>query len=154
MKLFPWTKPKSLLNEEESRLIVKAIRHAERQTSGEVRVFVESHCRFMDALDRATELFFSLQMDKTESRNATLVYVALKDHQFALFGDEGIHQKVGKEYWERLAVELSESFRSKDNFAEAISATVIEIGEALHKHFPFQKFIDKNELPDAIVFGK
>jgi uncharacterized membrane protein len=145
-------KPKPLLNEEESRLIVKAIRHAEQRTSGEVRVFVESRCKYMDAMDRATEIFFSLKMDKTEFRNATLVYVALKDHQFALFGDEGIHQKVGSEYWTKRAAELIESF-NKEDYAQGISATVIQIGEALQKHFPFVRETDKNELPDHIVFG-
>ena len=100
--------PRSLFNEEDTRIIVKAIRHAEEQTSGEVRVFVENRCRFMDALDRAAEIFFSLQMEMTEQRNAVLVYVALKDHQLAVFGDEGIHKKVGTEYWNKRVKEMME----------------------------------------------
>ncbi len=146
-------KKKSLFNEEDTRLIVKAVRHAEQRTSGEVRVFVESRCRFMDAMDRAAEVFFSLQMEKTEQRNAVLVYIALKDHQFALFGDEGIHQKVGTEYWNRLAAEMITSF-NKENYAEGIGNCVIQIGDALQQHFPFNKDTDKNELPDNIVFGR
>ena len=71
-------KKKSLLSEEQSRVIVKAIRHAEEQTSGEVRVYVESHCRYVDAMDRAAEIFFSLKMEATEQRNAVLVYVAFR----------------------------------------------------------------------------
>jgi hypothetical protein len=30
---------------------------------------------------------------------------------------------------------------------------VIDIGDALHTHFPFDNDTDKNELPDDIVFG-
>jgi uncharacterized membrane protein len=31
---------------------------------------------------------------------------------------------------------------------------VIQIGEALTTHFPYDNDTDKNELPDQIVFGK
>ena len=70
MKLFPWQKIKPLFNEEDTRLIVKAVRHAEQRTSGEVRVFVESRCSWLDAIDRAAEIFFTLKMENTEQRNA------------------------------------------------------------------------------------
>ena len=153
MKLFPWQKKKSLFNEEDSRLIVKAIRHAEQRTSGEVRVFAESRCSWVDALDRAAEVFFTLKMEKTEERNAVLVYIAIKDHQLAVFGDEGIHNKVGTEYWNKLVAEMLLSF-SKDNYAKGIAESVIQIGDALHANFPFDKGTDKNELPDEIVFGR
>ena len=149
----PWIKQKLLLSEEENRIIVKAIRHAEKSTSGEVRVYVESHCSFMDPMDRAAEIFFTLKMDKTELRNAVLIYVAIKDHQFAIFGDEGNHQKVGTEFWNTVAAEMVDNF-SKDSYAEGIASSVIAIGDALQHHFPFQKDTDKNELPDNIVFGR
>ncbi|MBK7559982.1 MAG: TPM domain-containing protein [Chitinophagaceae bacterium] len=152
MKLFPWQKKKSLFNEEDTRLIVKAIRHAEQRTSGEVRVFVESRCSWMDAMDRAAEIFFTLKMEKTEQRNAVLVYVALKDRQLAVFGDEGIHQKVGSAYWKKVVSEMLLSF-DKDHYAKGIADCAIQIGEALTTHFPFDRGTDKNELPDEIVFG-
>jgi uncharacterized membrane protein len=146
-------KKKSLLSEEQNRLIVKAIRHAEEHTSGEVRVYVESHCRYMDAMDRAAEIFFSLKMEATEQRNAVLVYVALKDRQLAIFADEGIHRKVGQVYWERSVKEMIASFR-KDDYGEGIGNCVIQIGNALQQHFPYNRDTDKNELPDNIVFGR
>ncbi|MBN8676067.1 MAG: TPM domain-containing protein [Chitinophagales bacterium] len=146
-------KKRSLFSEEDTRLIVKAIRHAEQRTSGEVRVYVESRCRFMDAMDRAAEIFFSLQMEKTEQRNAVLVYVALKDRQLAVFGDEGIYQKTGTDYWNRVVSEMLESF-NKNDYAQGIANCTVQIGEALQQHFPFDKETDKNELPDAIVFGR
>ncbi len=146
-------KKKQLFSEEDNRLIVKAIRHAEQRTSGEVRVYVESCCRFMDAIDRAKEIFFTLKMEQTEQRNAVLVYVAIKDHQLAVLGDEGIHQKVGADYWNKVVTEMLKSF-DKDNYAKGIADCVIQIGEALQTHFPFDKGTDKNELPDTIVFGR
>ena len=153
MKLFPWQNKKSFFNEEDNRLVVKAIRHAEQRTSGEVRVFVESRCSWVDAIDRAAEIFFTLKMEKTEQRNAVLVYVAVKDRQLAVFGDEGIHNKVGTEYWNKLVGEMLATF-SGSNYAKGIAECVIQIGDALHTNFPFDKSTDKNELPDEIVFGR
>ncbi|HMT74025.1 MAG TPA: TPM domain-containing protein, partial [Chitinophagaceae bacterium] len=119
----------------------------------EVRVFVESRCSWVDAIDRAVELFFKLQMDKTENRNATLVYVAVKDRQLAVFGDEGIHQKVGTAYWNNVVAEMLQSFNRLD-YAKGIADCVIQIGDALTTHFPYERDTDKNELPDEIVFGR
>lgn len=144
---------KRFFPEEDTRLIVKAIRQAEKSTSGEVRVFVESRCRWMDPLDRAAEIFFQLKMYKTEQRNGVLVYVAMKDRQLAVFGDEGIHAKVGSEYWNKVVSEMLSSFNKEDH-AKGIAECVIQIGEALHTHFPYDKDSDKNELPDEIVFGR
>ena len=142
MKLFPWQKKKSFFNEEDNRLVVKAIRHAEQRTSGEV-----------DAIDRAAEIFFTLKMEKTEQRNAVLVYVAVKDRQVAVFGDEGIHKKAGTEYWNKLVGEMLSEF-SSNHYAKGIAECVIQIGNALQTNFPFDKGTDKNELPDEIVFGR
>ncbi len=107
----------------------------------------------MDAIDRAAELFFRLKMDHTEQRNGVLVYVAMKDRQLAVFGDEGIHQKVGTEYWNKLVAEMLASF-NKEDYAKGIAESVIQIGDALHTHFPYDRETDKNELPDDIVFGR
>ncbi len=133
--------------------MVKAIRQAEKSTSGEVRVFVESRCAWMDAMDRAAELFFSLKMDQTEQRNGTLVYVALKDRQLAVFGDEGIHKKVGTEYWNRLVADMLRDFKG-EQYGKGIAECVIQIGNALQTYFPYNSDTDRNELPDEIVFGR
>jgi uncharacterized membrane protein len=144
---------KEFFTDEEKQSIIDAVRNAEQRTSGEVRVFVESRCRYVNAIDRAVEIFENLQMQKTALRNATLVYVAVKDKQLAVFGDEGIHQKVGNEYWAKEVVKMIHAF-NRDNIAEGISRCVLNIGEALATHFPYDRGTDKNELPDDIVFGR
>jgi uncharacterized membrane protein len=146
-------KNKDLFSAEEKQLIVEAVQHAEQRTSGEVRVYVERRCKYVDAIDRAMEIFFALGMQKTDQRNAVVVYVALKDRQLAVFGDEGIHQKVGNTYWQEEVYKMISNFNS-DNYAEGIRQCVLEIGEALHTHFPFDRQTDKNELPDDIIFGR
>jgi len=146
-------KKKDFFTTEEKQLITEAIQQAEKMTSGEVRVFVEGKCSYVDAIDRAAELFFNLQMQKTEERNAVLIYIAMTDHQLAVFGDEGIHKKVGNEYWNIEVKKMISNF-NRENYAKGISEVVEDIGEALTKHFPYNNNTDKNELPDDIVFGK
>ena len=151
--MFSFFKKKNFFTAEEQQLIIDAIQNAERMTSGEVRVFVESKCSYMDAIDRAAELFFQLEMQKTDDRNAVLLYVAMKDRQLAVFGDEGIHKKVGDEYWNTEVKKMISNF-NRENYAAGIAEVVKDIGGALTKNFPFNNDTDKNELPDDIVFGK
>src|SRR5712691_11244817 len=99
MALFSLFAKKELLSAQDKKLVVDAIGAAEKQTSGEVRVFIESKCKFVDPLDRAAEIFYRLKMDRTAQRNAVLVYIALKDQQLAIFGDKGIHAKTGQQFW-------------------------------------------------------
>ena len=150
---FPWQKPKTLFTEEQQQRIVQAVQQAEQQTSGEVRVYVESRCRFVDALDRAEEIFVQLQMDRTALHNGVLVYVAVDDKQVAVYADEGIHTKAGRQYWLGTVASMLQHFR-KAHVVDGICSAVLHIGEALQHHFPYDAGTDKNELPDDIVFGK
>jgi uncharacterized membrane protein len=150
--MFPFSR-KEFFTDEEKEAIVSAVREAEQRTSGEARVFVEHRCRYVDAIDRAVEIFGSLQMHQTDLRNAVLVYVATKDRQLAIFGDQGIHEKVGDQYWENEVRRMIGAF-NRDNVADGICQCVLNIGSALSTHFPYDRNTDKNELPDDIVFGK
>jgi uncharacterized membrane protein len=151
--MWPFSKKKDFFSKEENELIIRSIRDAERKTSGEVRVFVEGRCRFMDALDRAVEIFTELKMQNTAQRNAVLVYVAIKDRQLAVYGDTGINQKTGDAYWKAAVNNMLADF-NKENYADGIATCVTMIGKALQEHFPYDEDLDKNELPDEIIFGK
>jgi uncharacterized membrane protein len=152
MAFFPFSRKKEFFAFDEKERIVEAIRQAEQQTSGEIRVYTESHCRFVDPLDRAAEIFWGLKMDMTKDRNGVLVYVAMKDHQFAILADQGIHEKVGQAFWEKEVAVMRGHFKQQHP-ADAIVAVVNDIGLALKTHFPYNSTTDKNELPDDIVFG-
>jgi uncharacterized membrane protein len=153
VKLFPWKKQKDFFTAEQKQQLVDAIQKAERRTSGEIRLFIESKCRFVDPMDRAKEIFLKLGMEKTDERNATLVYVAVDDRQAAVLGDAGIHQKVGQDYWEAEIKKMLLYFRQQQ-LTEGLCLVINDIGEALHHYFPYSAEHDKNELPDEIVFGR
>ena len=151
--LFPFFKKKTFFTDAEKQRVVEAIRNAEHRTSGEIRVYVESRNTYMDPMDRAAEIFYNLKMDKTDERNAVLLYIALKDKQLALFGDEGIYKTTGAEYWNISVKSMLKKITAEDMIGGMVHC-ITGIGETLHDKFPFNKLNDKNELPDEIVFGK
>jgi uncharacterized membrane protein len=150
--MFSLFKKKEFFSKEEKERIVAAIRTAEKRTSGEVRVFVESRCKFIDPLERAEDIFSELQMRYTVDRNAVLLYVALKDKQLAIYADSGIHEKMGTTFWEEVVNKILSQF-DKENYANGMVQSILEIGKALEEHFLYHKDVDKNELPDEIIFG-
>ena len=151
--LFSLFRKRQLFSEEENKKIVESIRNAERLTSGEVRVYIESKNPLVNPLERASEIFYSLKMEQTDHHNAVLVYIAAKHKEFALFADSGIYEKAGSDFWNNEASKMIRHF-SEGDLAEGISQCVTDIGKVLQHAFPYQPKEDKNELPDEIVFGK
>jgi uncharacterized membrane protein len=142
---------RSYFSEKDKLKIENAIRAAELNTSGEIRVHIEKHCR-EDVLDRAAYIFEKLQMQKTELRNGVLFYLAIKDHKFAILGDAGINLKVPDNFWEEIKNEMTTFFKEGD-FTGGLSNGILKAGEQLKTHFPYLAD-DVNELSDEISFGQ
>ena len=143
-----------MLDDESQHRVVACIKEAEGRTTGEIRVFIEHKCAYMDAMHRAQELFAQLSMHKTEKRNAVIVYMALKDRQFAIFGDVEIYHKAGgAHFWEKAAEQMKSHLKNNE-ITEGLCTCINELGNALATHFPYDPKVPKNELPDEIVFGK
>lgn len=128
--------------------IVKAIREAEKKTSGEIRVFISSKSP-RDPIATARRRFVKLGMDRTEEHNAVMIYVAPRSRKFAIVGDRGVHTRCGDQFWRELMSEMSGHFR-QDNYTQGLIHVIHRAGELLAKHFP-PKPGDKNELPDDIA---
>jgi len=142
---------KYFLTQQEQQQITQAIRDAEMNTSGEVRVHVENSCKG-DVLDRAAYIFKQLNMHRTKLRNGVLFFLSVKDHKFAILGDVGINQKVPSDFWEEIKEMMAAKFREGD-FAPGLIEGILQAGKHLKKHFPYQSD-DVNELADEISFGK
>ena len=153
MSILPFFKKKEYFSGEEKARIVEAIRLAEQQTSGEVRVYIERHNPLVDTVERAREIFFQLQMDETEHRNAVLLYMATSHKELALFGDEGIFKATGPTYWNHAVQTMMSEFTANDVCGGMVDC-IHRIGETLKEKFPYNKTEDKNELPDEIIFGR
>ncbi len=139
------------LTEKDKLEITNAIRVAETNTSGEIRVHLEKNC-VGEVLDRAAYLFEKLEMHKTELRNGVLFYVAIEDKKFAILGDAGINEKVPDNFWESTKDVVIEKLK-EGKIAKGLASGIIKAGEQLKVHFPYQDD-DVNELSDEISFGK
>ncbi len=135
--------------QQDKNMIVDAIKEAELNTSGEIRVHIENHCK-KDTLDRATEVFAALKMHETELRNSVLFYLAIKDQQFAILGDIGVNHVVAEDFWTTIKEAIVVDFK-EGNVAKGLSKGILMAGEKLKYNFPYQED-DKNELPDEISF--
>ena len=138
-------------SEEEQQQIIAAIREAERQTSGEIKLHIEKKCP-SDVLDRTKEVFAFLNMHLTKDHNAVLFYLAYEDRKFAVFGDKGINEKVPGDFWNSTKDLLRSNF-SNHRFTEGLCLGIREAGLQLKQHFPYSSD-DVNELPDDISFGQ
>ena len=143
-------KPSKFFKEEEKKLISESIQEAENNTSGEIRVHIESKCAG-DVMDRAAYLFERLKMHETKLRNAVLFYLALDDKKFAILGDAGINQVTAENFWDNIKDVMLKEF-AENRFASGLSTGIAMAGEQLKEHFPYQRD-DINELPDEISFG-
>lgn len=128
--------------------IENAIREAEKQTSGEIGVSISLF--FLGRIRPAAEKAFSrLGMTRTRDRNGILFFIVPSRRRFVVLGDEGIHAKVGQEFWEGIAAVMSEHFR-KGEYTEGLIKGIGEAGKRLAMHFPYNPEEDINELPDKI----
>jgi len=143
----------TLLTASDKQQLVEAIQLAEKNTSGEIRVFIESNLGKEDPLTRAKEIFYKNNMNETKEHNGVLVYVAVKDKKLAIYADQGIYDKVGIEFWYRQVQEMTGHFKTM-NYLTGITTVIKEIGDALCTRFPFDADTDKNELSDEIMIGK
>jgi len=141
----------NFFTKDEREDIVLAIKSAELDTSGEIRVHVEDKCPG-DARDQAAYLFEKLGMHRTEQRNGVLFYLAVKNRKFAILGDVGINHAVPDNFWDDIRDRMLDDFR-ENRFAEGLVEGISQAGKQLKKHFPYQQD-DVNELPDDISFGK
>ena len=151
MGLFNFWKASSFFTAEQLAQISQAVKTAEGETSGEIRVHIEKRVSG-DVLDRAAWIFNKIGMQKTAERNGVLFYLALRNRKFAVIGDSGIHAKVPDGFWDSVKDAMEADFR-ESRFTEGLVKGILMAGDKLREHFP-HKSDDVNELSDEVSFGK
>ena len=139
----------TILNREEDQRVVEAIRQAERNTSGEIKVHIENRCKG-DVEQRSLFIFDKLKLNETQLRNGVLIYLAVKDHKFAILGDKGINDVVEEGFWNDVKDLMLNQFK-EGHFAEGLEQGIMRCGEKLKAFFPYQSD-DINEIPDDISY--
>ncbi len=142
--------PKKFFTEEQQESIMNAISLAELDTSGEIRVHIDSKCPG-DVLGQAAYMFSKLKMDKTELSNGILFYLAVSDQKFAIIGDKGINEKVPSDFWDNIKDSMLEKFKI-NKFTEGMTIGIGMAGQKLKTYFPLEAD-DTNELDNQVSFG-
>ena len=140
----------AFLTPSEEQEIVAAIRVAEKQTSGEIRVHIENTSKG-EIEERALEVFSTLKMYNTEQRNGVLIYVAVDDRNFAIYGDQGINAVIKETFWDDTIHSIQTHFKN-GKFKQGLIDGILKAGEQLQAYFPWDD-TDKNELSDSISKG-
>lgn len=144
------SKIEDFLTADEEKQIIEAIRVAEKNTSGEIRVHIEKASK-IDVYERALEVFRMLKMDNTKQQNGVLIYVAVEDKNFVIFGDEGINNVVDDDFWDSTKNIMQGHFK-RGHFKQGLVDGILKAGKELEQFFPWETG-DKNELPDDISKG-
>lgn len=145
------SKVEDFLTQEEEQAVVEAIRLAEKNTSGEIRVHIEKKSS-ENVFERAKEVFHLLKMDETELKNGVLIYLAVKDKTFVICGDKGINELVPADFWDCTRDLMTKNFKT-GNYMQGLVEGIQRAGEQLQKFFPYQEG-DKNELSNEISKGE
>lgn len=144
------SKVEKFLSQQEENEIVEAIRVAEKQTSGEIRIHIEKTTA-LDVYERAMEVFIALEMNKTKLQNGVLIYVAVEDKTFVIYGDKGINDVVDNHFWDATK-DVIQSYFKQGKFKEGLIEGVLKAGKELQANFPWDDS-DTNELPNEISNG-
>ncbi len=145
------SKVENFLTVAEEAEVVEAIRLAEKETSGEIRVHIEKTTSG-DAFGRATEVFHLLKMDQTKLKNGVLIYLAVEDKTFAICGDKGIDDVVADDFWNTTKDVMAARFRD-GNFKQGLIDGIKMAGSQLQRYFPCEDD-DQDELSNEISNGE
>ena len=140
----------NFLTASEEEAIVAAIRDAEKNTSGEIRVHIEANCN-NDVFEHAMEVFHYLKMDNTKDQNGVLIYVAVNKRSFVIYGDKGINDAVDTNFWDTTRDIIADNFEN-GAFAKGLIEGIVKAGEELSNHFPWIHG-DVDELDNSISKG-
>lgn len=138
------------LTPKQEKKIIRAIREAERNTSGEIRVHIDANAS-ENHFETSVSVFNSLKMNETKHRNGVLFHVSPKDHNFTVIGDVGIDAVTPDDFWDEIKNVVITKFK-KGKYSKGLVTGISMAGEALKVHFPYQSD-DQNELPDEISWS-
>lgn len=144
------SKIEDFLSKKDEEEIIEAIRIAEKNTSGEIRVHLEKSSK-TNTYKRIIEVFHQLKMDETKQRNGVLIYVAVADKTFAVYGDKGINDVINDDFWDATK-DVIQSYFKTGNFKQGLVEGILKAGQQLKTHFPWSSN-DKNELPNHVSKG-
>ncbi|MFH0910465.1 MAG: TPM domain-containing protein [Planctomycetota bacterium] len=141
--------PAAFLSPEETRLVEAATKAAEAETSAEIKLVIVRHS-WKDLLVKAEGVFQKLGLERTRDRNCVLILLVTTNREFLIYGDRGIHEKVGQNFWDDVRDVMAAAFR-KDRFGDGLVEGIERMGRKLAQFFP-RREDDTDEIPNEAAY--
>jgi uncharacterized membrane protein len=142
------------LNRAQRNAITEAVKRAEKGTSAQIRVVVESALNISDvwrgqgSRGRALEVFGLERVWDTRDNTGVLLYILLSERDAQIVADRGFNDRVTTEEWERVC-EVIENTASELGLAAAVEDAVNQIGTLARQRLP-SAAQGENELSDEL----
>lgn len=133
------------------KTIEKAVTKAEALTSAEIKPVIINYC-WGNLHLKARQIFEKYDLHKTQNRNAVMILIVVKNRELLIFGDEGITQKAGLDFWIETKDKMIDFFR-KNEFLEGLLYGIDKAGEKLAEFFPVTAE-NANELSNEVIYEK
>ncbi|MCE1187987.1 MAG: TPM domain-containing protein [Ignavibacteria bacterium] len=142
-----------IMNDDDLLRISNAITEMEKLSSGEIVVSIKEKRNWWQKRVPVRKLaereFRRLKINATRDHTGILLYIILKDREFSVLADSGIHDIVGDSQWELIKDLLLKNFRA-GYYCKGIVEAVHEMGRVLSLHFPI-KPDDTNEISNRVI---
>ena len=142
-------KPKKFLSKQELTRVTAKIAGAEQMTSAEIKVVILRQC-WTDLRKKTRKIFKKHKLDKTAEHNCVLIVLVTTNREFLIYGDEGIHEKVGQHFWDEVRNAMIEKFKENE-FGEGLCVGIHLVGQKLAPLFPYREG-DVDEISNEVVF--
>ncbi len=140
--------PSSCFTKNDRSAISEEVTRQEIRTTGEIKVVILRHC-WRGLRSKAARLFRESGLDQTKDRNAVMLLVVTANRECLVYGDVGIHRKLGQGYWDDIRDGMVSRFQ-EGKMTEGVCEAVVKIGKTLQELFPSDG-TDENELSDEVM---
>ena len=117
--------PNKFLTNDELHRINSKIAAAEQMTSAEIKLVIVKHC-LTSIKRKAHKIFKKYNLDQTAQRNCVLILVVTTNRQLLIYGGQGIHEKVGQDFWQEIEKHITAKFR-ENKMGDGLSASMLPI---------------------------
>lgn len=150
MNLLRRHSPRHFLTKEETKKLSDRVAMFETKTSCEL-VFHFRRRLGREPLVKNESLFYKFGLEKTKHRNAILITIAVTDHKFAIWADQGVIRHTGDGLWHHVTSLMSHLLKNGKRL-QALFAAIEEAEAVLAKeqpHFASEK--QENEISNLPI---
>ncbi len=112
--------------------------------------FISKSEKNEEVIQRATQLFYELNIHHTTERNGVLLFVSLLERKVYVLADKIINEKVDPQYWDSIVAIIIEEIK-KDHHLNGLQKAMDKIHKDFMSYFPKTSEGRPSEIPDKLI---